>query len=85
MSKVYAVVGNNGILAAFPYEDEARNYLEYTVSDRDDAMDCCSHPRDSDWYYAAKSSDTYISSNVYVRLEDDFLSLVTLTYINRSK
>jgi len=79
LSKVYAVVDSNGILAAFPYEDEARNYLEYTVSDRDDAMDCCSHPRDSDWYYTAKTK------NLYVRLEDDFLSLVTLTYINKSR
>lgn len=79
MSKVYAVVDSNGILAAFPYEDEARNYLEYIVSDRDDAMDCCSVPRDSDWYYSTKGN------NLYVRLEEDFLSLITLTYINRSK
>jgi len=79
LSKVYAVVDNNGILAAFPWQDEARNYLEYIVSDRADAMDCCSIPSTGEYYYTAKSN------TLYVRLEDDFLSLVTLTYINKSR
>lgn len=75
MSKVYAVVDNNGILAAFPWQDEARNYLEFEKRDRDDATD----RGHGEYYYTAKSN------TLYVRLEDDFLSLVTLTYINRSK
>lgn len=80
MSKVYAVVDNNGILAAFPWQDEASNYLEFVVHDRTDAMDyCCSIPLTGEYYYTAKSN------TLYVRLEDDFLSLVTLTYINKSR
>lgn len=83
MSKVYAVVDNNGILAAFPWQDEARNYLEYVVSERAYAMDCllescASNPRSEDYY-------TPKSDSLYLRHEDDFLSLVTLTYINKSR
>lgn len=82
MSKVYAVVDSNGILAAFPWQDEARNYLKHVVKDENYNRDCILdnlglNPYPEDYYQMLNDSH-------YVR-DGDFLSLVTLTYINRSK
>lgn len=83
MSKVYAVVDSNGILAALPDEEAARNLLNQTAYRRDDMIeemlcDVGIVMQDSEYYRE-------VTTGLMVRNEDDFLSLVTLTYINRSK
>ncbi len=83
MSKVYAVVDSNGILAAFPDEEAARAFFVKTAYTRDDGIEevLCDLGivMQDDEYYKE------IVPNLKVRDGDDFLSLVTLTYINRSK
>lgn len=84
MSKVYAVVDSNGILAAFPDEEAALAYLGSTLLNRDlereDLLTSCGLRPNSEDYYTAVKNDS-----LYTRGWEDFLSLVTLTYINRSK
>lgn len=83
MSKVYAVVDNNGILAALPDREAARDLLNQTAYRRDDMLeqmlcDVGMVMQDSEYYRE-------VTPGLMVRNEDDFLSLVTLTYVNKSK
>jgi len=84
MSQVYAVVDSNGILAALPDREAALAYLGSTILDRDyereDLLTRCGLRPSSEDYYTAVKNDS-----LYTRGWDDFLSLVTLTYTNRSK
>lgn len=80
MSSIFAVVDDNGILAALLDREAARNLLERTVTDRNNAReDILGCFMESSEYYSA------VGTNSYTRSGGDFLSLVTLTYINKSK
>jgi hypothetical protein len=83
MSQVYAVVDSNGILAALPDREAARDFINQTAYRRDDVLeqmlcDVGMMMQDDEYYRE-------VTPGLWVRNEDDFLSLVTLTYINRSK
>lgn len=83
MSKVYTVVDNDRILAAFPDEEAARAFFSKTMctrdNDREDILANLGILMHTSEYYKS------LGPNLAVRDEDDFLSLVTLTYINKSR